>query len=192
MTAAAALDRGRQAFHEQAWGTAYAQLSAAAGETPLEPADLENLAIAAYLNGRDAESEEAWTKAHHESLRAADWARAARCAFWLGIALMNSLERARGSGWIARAQRVLDDAQHECVEHGLLLIPRALGQYYKGDFEGSADTWAAVVKIGAAYQDVELVTMQESTSATTRSASRSPAGGHPRARRSRRRSARPV
>jgi DNA-binding CsgD family transcriptional regulator len=111
------------------------------------------------LNGRDADSEEAWTKAHHESLRAADWARAARCAFWLGITLINRLERARGSGWLARAQRVLDDAQHECVERGFLLIPRALGLYYKGDFEGSADTWAEVVKIGAAYQNVELVTM---------------------------------
>jgi len=60
-------------FQRQAWGTAYTQLSAAAAEGPLELADLENLAIAAYLNGRDAESEEAWTKAHHEFLRAADW-----------------------------------------------------------------------------------------------------------------------
>jgi DNA-binding NarL/FixJ family response regulator len=159
MIAADALDRGREAFHRQAWGAAYSQLAAAAAERALELADLENLAVAAFLNGRDVESEEAWTTAHHESLKAADWARAARCAFWLGITLLNRLERARGSGWIARAHRVLDDAQHECVERGLLLIPLALSQYYKGDLEGSGGTWAEAVEIGMSYHDVELVTI---------------------------------
>jgi hypothetical protein len=85
MITADALDRGRDDFSGQAWGTAYTQLSAAAAQRPLELADLENLAVTAYLNGRDAESDEAWTKAHHESLMATDWARAARCAFWLGL-----------------------------------------------------------------------------------------------------------
>jgi DNA-binding CsgD family transcriptional regulator/tetratricopeptide (TPR) repeat protein len=154
-----ALDQGRESFHRQAWGKAYTQLSAAAAEKPLELEDLEHLAITAYLSGRDAESEGAWTKAHHEALRAADWARAARCAFWLGITLINRMERAQGSGWLARAQRVLDDAQHACVERGWLLIPLGLRQYYQGDFESSADTWTEAGKIGAAYGDIELVTM---------------------------------
>ena len=56
MTAAASLDQGRAAFERQAWGEAYAQLAAADREAPLEPEDLERLAIAAHLIGRDAES----------------------------------------------------------------------------------------------------------------------------------------
>jgi hypothetical protein len=49
MTAAGSLDRGRAAFRRQAWGDAYAQLTAADREAALEPEDLERLAIAAQL-----------------------------------------------------------------------------------------------------------------------------------------------
>ena len=38
---------------------------------PLSPDDLERLAVAAYLAGRDADSEEAWTGAHHHLLAVA-------------------------------------------------------------------------------------------------------------------------
>jgi DNA-binding CsgD family transcriptional regulator len=153
-----ALDRGRESFRRQEWGDAYAQLSAAGRQVSLEPDDLERLAVAAYLAGRDAHSEEAWTGAHHQSLAVADWGRAARCAFWLGITLINRMEPARGGGWLARAQRVLDDAKHECVERGWLLVPMALRQYHLGDFVGSATTWAEAANIGAFYDDVDLVT----------------------------------
>jgi DNA-binding CsgD family transcriptional regulator len=153
-----ALDRGRESFGRQEWGDAYAQLSAAGRQVSLEPDDLERLAVAAYLAGRDADSEEAWAGAHHQSLAVADWGRAARCAFWLGITLINRMEPARGGGWLARAQRVLDDAQHECVERGWLLVPMALRQYHLGDFVGSAATWAEAANIGAFYDDVDLVT----------------------------------
>jgi DNA-binding CsgD family transcriptional regulator len=154
-----ALDRGRESFRRQEWGDAYAQLSAAGRQASLEPDDLERLAVAAYLAGRDADSEEAWTRAHHQSLVVADWGRAARCAFWLGITLINRMEPARGGGWLARAQRVLDDAKHECVERGFLLVPVALRQYHIGDFVGSATTWAEAANIGAFYDDVDLVTI---------------------------------
>jgi DNA-binding CsgD family transcriptional regulator len=153
-----ALDRGRESFRRQHWGDAYAQLSAAGRQVSLEPDDLERLAVAAYLAGRDADSEEAWTGAHHQSLAVADWGRAARCAFWLGITLINRMEPARGGGWLARAQRVLDDAQHQCVERGWLLVPVALRQYHLGDFVGSATIWAEAANIGASYNDVDLVT----------------------------------
>ena len=55
MTAAGALDRGRAAFERQAWAEAYAQLTAADREAALEPEDLERLASAAHLLGRNAE-----------------------------------------------------------------------------------------------------------------------------------------
>jgi DNA-binding CsgD family transcriptional regulator len=152
------VNRGRDCFARQQWGDAYAQLAAADRAAPLEPDDLERLAVAAYLAGRDADSEDAWTRAHHQSLRLADWGRAARCAFWLGITLTNRMERIQGGGWLARAQRVLDDAQHECVERGWLLVPVALRLYHQGDFAGSAATWAEADRIGASYHDVDLVT----------------------------------
>src|SRR6266508_273629 len=158
MTAVDALDRGREAFRRRAWGDASSQLSSADRAAPLPLDDLEHLAVASYLAGRDADSDAFWARAHHGSLGVADWGRAARCAFWLGITLINRMEPARGGGWLARAQRVLDDAKHECVERGWLLVPMALRQYHLGDFVGSATTWAEAANIGSFYDDVDLVT----------------------------------
>ena len=53
MTAADPLERGRKAFVRRSWGDAFAQLSAADRESALEAEDLERLATAAYLIGRD-------------------------------------------------------------------------------------------------------------------------------------------
>jgi len=53
MTRADALELGRAHFGRQAWTDAYAQLSAADEAKPLEPADLERLAVAAQLSGRE-------------------------------------------------------------------------------------------------------------------------------------------
>jgi hypothetical protein len=44
------------------------QLTAANREAALEPEDLEQLAIAAHLVGRDAESTDVWARAHHAFL----------------------------------------------------------------------------------------------------------------------------
>jgi tetratricopeptide (TPR) repeat protein len=157
MTAVDALDRGREAFRRRAWGDAYSQLSSADRAEPLPLDDLENLAVACYLAGKDADSEAFWARAHRESLRAADWGRAARCAFWLGITLMNRSERAKGGGWLARAQRVLDDSQHDCVERGWLLIPLGLRLYAQGDYEGSREAFRRAGTFGAASGDTDLV-----------------------------------
>ncbi len=79
-----ALDRGRDAYERKAWATASDELTAAAELTPLDADDLELLAVAAYLAGRDDDSAAALEKAHQEHLRRGDPSRAARCGFWLG------------------------------------------------------------------------------------------------------------
>ena len=101
MTSADTLDRGRESFRQQAWGDAHAQLSAADHETPLEIEDLERLAVTAQLIGKDGDSADLWARAHHECLRLADEARAARCAFWLAFSLLLRGEMARGGGWLS-------------------------------------------------------------------------------------------
>ncbi len=49
------LNRGRDAFRRRAWTDAYVVLAAADQDEPLQPDDLERLATAAYLIGKDAE-----------------------------------------------------------------------------------------------------------------------------------------
>lgn len=83
-------------------------------EAPLEPEDLERLAT-------DADSADIFARAHNEFFSRGDRERSARCAFWLAFGLLNTGELARGGGWIARARRLLDDGQHDCVVQGYLL-----------------------------------------------------------------------
>ena len=69
------------------WGAAFADLSAAHREGQLAVEDLERLAVAAYMVGRDDACEEAWIAAHHAWLGRGEAERAARCAFWQALGL---------------------------------------------------------------------------------------------------------
>lgn len=159
MTTADAFDRGREAFRRQAWADACAHLSAADRETPLEPEDLERLATAAYLVGSDADSADVWARAHHEFLGRGDAARAARCAFWLGLQLVNTGEMARAGGWFARGRRLLEDPRHDCVEQGYLLVPVALQSLVKGDAATAYATFVQAAEIGGRFGDPDLTTL---------------------------------
>jgi DNA-binding CsgD family transcriptional regulator len=159
MTTADALDQGRESFRRQVWADAFAQLSAVDRETPLAPEDLERLATASYLLGRDADSTDIWARAHHEFLAGGDVERAARCAFWLAFVLLNKGELVRGGGWVARARRLLDDGQHDCVEQGYLLWGVAARSIFEGDNTSAAATFAAAAMIGDRFGDRDLVTL---------------------------------
>jgi DNA-binding CsgD family transcriptional regulator len=159
MTTADTLVQGRESFGRQAWVDAFAQLSAADRETPLAPEDLERLATAAYLLGRDADSTDIWARAHHELVRRGDVERAARCAFWLAFILLIKGELVRGGGWVARARRLLDDGQHDCVEQGYLLWGVAARSIFDGDSTSACAGFAAAVEIGERFGDQDLVTL---------------------------------
>jgi DNA-binding CsgD family transcriptional regulator/tetratricopeptide (TPR) repeat protein len=150
-----ALDRGREFFGRLAWGDAFAELSAADREGPLALEDLERLAVAAYLVGADADSDAVWLRAHQECLRLGDVVRAARCAGWLAQGLLLRGEMARGGGWLARAQRLLDEAHHDGVERGYLLLPVAL-QSFDQDPAAAYAAFERAASIGARFGDEDL------------------------------------
>jgi ATP/maltotriose-dependent transcriptional regulator MalT len=158
MTTADALDRGRELFDRRAWRDVYAQLSAADREAALEPDDLERLATAAHLIGRDADSADIHARAHHEFLNRGDAPGAARCAFWLAFHSLLQGEPARSGGWLARGQRLLDDGHHDCVERGYLLLPLALRNMFEGDAASAHATFGQAAKIGERFGDPQLQT----------------------------------
>ena len=65
-----ALQRGREHYGRRAWTDAYRSLSLADQATRLEGEDLELLAMAAYLIGRDDDYLKALERAHHAHLDA--------------------------------------------------------------------------------------------------------------------------
>ncbi|MBZ5632985.1 MAG: LuxR C-terminal-related transcriptional regulator [Acidobacteriia bacterium] len=155
---AAALDQGREAFRKQAWSAAFSNLSSADREAPLEPEDLQRLAIAGHLTGRDAESADILIRAHQGFLAGGDTQSAARCAFWLGFGLLNNGELAQAGGWFARARRLLDDGHLDCVEQGYLLLPDAIRAVHQGDTAGAYHAFVKAASIGERFGDNDLVT----------------------------------
>jgi DNA-binding CsgD family transcriptional regulator/tetratricopeptide (TPR) repeat protein len=102
------LDRGRQAYARREWSKAYASIAAAGAGTTLPAEDLFRLATSAMLLGRDDEADDLLAAAYRGFLDGARPDRAARCAFWAGMSLLNRGQAARGAGWLARAQRLVD------------------------------------------------------------------------------------
>jgi DNA-binding CsgD family transcriptional regulator len=159
MTTADGLNRGREAYRRWAWGDAYALLSAADADSPLDAADIDRLAIAAYLCGKDSHSGELLTRAHNDYLHRGDIAQAVRCAFWLGFELVGKGEMARAGGWFARAQRLLDESNLDCVERGYLLVPMGIQTASQGEHSASYAMFAHALEIGERFADLDLVTI---------------------------------
>src|SRR6188474_2185367 len=112
-------ERAGGSFERRLWDEAFAELSAGHRKGELEPDDLERLAVAAYMLGRDGDSEEAWTSAHQAWWRRGETERAARCAFWQAIGLFFRGDLAPAMGWVARGGRLLEESRHDSVEQGL-------------------------------------------------------------------------
>src|SRR5665811_271769 len=118
-------------YRERSWSEVYEALKNR--EKALKTEELYQLALAAYLTGKDGESMDILARTHHQFLENEKLKQAIRCAFWIGMLLMFKGERARGSGWFSRAQRLVEEHQYEGSENGLLLIPAGLGSLGAGN-----------------------------------------------------------
>ena len=148
--------RGRRSVTARGWTEAYSSLSSADHATPLAGGDLEQLATAAYMLGRDDEWIAALERAHYVYLDAGESLHSVRCAFWVGITLATRGEMARATGWLSRAHRLLEREQHDCVERGYLLLPLMFQHEANGDHEAAAITAATAAEIGERFGDTDL------------------------------------
>ena len=153
------LEHGRVSFSGRSWATAFEELSTADRESALDPGDLDLLASAAFLVGRDDDGVDVLARAHHAYLRRADHPGAARCAIWLGIQLLLRGDLARGGGWLARAHELLDAGGYDCVEQGYLLIPDGLQQLALGDVAGAHAMFTEATTIGVRFDDHDLLAL---------------------------------
>jgi DNA-binding CsgD family transcriptional regulator len=149
------LTRARRAYHAQAWQDAYDGLSRADRAAALAPDDLELLATAAYLIGRQDDFVQVLERAHHGHLDAGAVTRAVRCGFWIGAVLALAGRSGHASGWFARAQRLLDRAG-DCVERGYLLLTQVLEQVATRDWQAVVATAAEVAALAERYGDRDL------------------------------------
>jgi DNA-binding NarL/FixJ family response regulator len=147
------LQAGRAAFARRQWTAAHAALS---GQT-LDADDAERLAVASFLLARDDESARAWERAHQRWLAAGDVDRAARCACWLALTHLLRGDVAVGSGWLARSERMIDDADGPCASRGLLLVPALLAALGEDDCARATAIAEEMLAIGQQFADEDVI-----------------------------------
>jgi len=125
----------------------------------LDVDELEREVTTAYLAGRVTDAMEALQRAQELHTRQGDPRRASRSAFWLGFLLLGRGELAQGSGWLARARRLLEGQPPDCPEHGYLLLPAAMERLAAGDHAGAQATAARASAIGRWAGEADLHAM---------------------------------
>ena len=147
---------GRAAFDRRSWREAYELLASV--ESP-EVGDLERLAIAAHLVGRGDDSVAAWERAFLFWVDADDRDRAVRCAFWLGFGLMLRGETARGTGWLGRAERLIEGTGPEGAGRGYLLVAGFLEALETSRVDDAAVLADRVMDIAERSADPDLLAL---------------------------------
>jgi DNA-binding NarL/FixJ family response regulator len=157
--AADALRRGRACYERNEWSDAFEALTLADRAVPLDADDLQRLAWAAGLSARDDEMLAFNERAYHARLERGEDLIAARVAFWLGFRLLARGEMGRASGWLGRAQRLVDQHGGNCAEAGYLLIPTGQRHLAAGELAAAQACAAQAARIGERFGDADLIAL---------------------------------
>jgi DNA-binding CsgD family transcriptional regulator len=150
------LERARESYSRSAWREAHDLLARADQTSLLVAEDLELLATSAYMLGREDEWMQILERVYQQRADADEVLLAARCAIWIGIQLAIRGELGPATGWLGRAQRLIEREGRECVEQGYMLLPVIFEHDAVGDYEGASATAAAAAEIGERFGDADL------------------------------------
>ena len=154
------LAAAREAYGRRAWTDAYEGLRVADESAPLGAEDLDRLGVAAHLTGQAETAGVAWARAHRAWYDGGgDPGRAVRCAFWLGLTLMERGEQARGGAWFARVRRVLEECSPDRPEQGYLCLLQALQALAGGDPDTAYAGSERAAGFGARSGDADLAAL---------------------------------
>ena len=155
MEGGSALTQGREACAKRAWLEAYESLSAAEQYAALKAPDAELLATC-VVHARSRRRIGRVARARASAVpRGADNLRAVHCAVWIGLNLASRGQIGPATGWLGRAQRLLEN-EGECGERGYLLLPAMFQHEAVGDFASAAEAAGEAVRIGERFGDRDL------------------------------------
>lgn len=162
----------RRAVTDRRWLEVYENLSRIDQAEALAAADLELLAVAAFLRGSREGCRQARLRAYQIHVGTGDYRRAARVAIRIGLEALDTADIAEASGclpaslsscsaWASQASTLLE-REDECAEHGWLLIPAAYEQLVMaGNAEEAARGAEQATDIGRRFGDRELQALAE-------------------------------
>lgn len=148
------LQRARDSYARREWADAHRHFALVDAETPLATDDLELFAWSASLIGRVDEFLRLMERLYQAHLASGEEARAARCAFWLGLRLAGMRQAGRAGGWLTRAHRLVADK--DCVECGYVLLSVALRQVAGGDIAAAGIAAREATAIADRFRDADL------------------------------------
>jgi DNA-binding CsgD family transcriptional regulator len=148
------VEHGRNCYERRAWGDAYQALLGADQAAALQSDDLQRLATAAFLTGRDVEFQRLQERLHRLHADAEDEAGAARCAFWLALYSLLRGEIGPANAWIARGQRLVED--RACAERGYVLLAVAEQQLRDGQADAAHASATQAAELGKCFDDADL------------------------------------
>jgi tetratricopeptide (TPR) repeat protein len=143
------LERAREAAASGDWDEAYGLLMEADSDGLMGPGDLPLLAEVAYAAGQLDVTIETWERTHALSVRAGDTVAAAGAAVRLAMhLLLDTALMAPVRGWLARAERLLEDEQ-ETSAHAWLAVVRTYERMLTGDITGARQWSERAIDVGS-------------------------------------------
>lgn len=153
------IERGRSAVVASQWGDAWRALSVVDPDA-LDIDDLDRLATAAYMTGRDEVGFAVWTRAHQRCVAEGSLHRAAALGAKLAETLGFKGDWSRCNGWTERVANILDEAGIDCVEQGYLEFGLAMGRVFgDGDLAAAHALFVRAGKTAARFHSRDLATM---------------------------------
>ena len=150
------VEEGREAIRNHRWKEGYELLAAAAADSALEPADLELLAWSAYFTDEIVQVVPFLERAYAGYVAAGNKVRAAIVAVQLAHEYGSvRLQKAIGSGWFSRAERLLE-SEPEGLAHGYLALERGLEALKAHDYAAAGDLGGTAERIGREHSDMGL------------------------------------
>lgn len=107
--------------------------------------------------GRDDAYLKTLERAHQVWLEVGNAARAARCAFWIGLRHAFRAESAQARGWFGRAERVIGGDPRECAERGYLLLPVAEQHLAVRDHDAAYAVATEASAIAERFREADLL-----------------------------------
>ena len=148
-------------FASHAWRQAYAVLSAADESGELDGSELELLASAAFLIGRDQVGESALSRAHKAHASVGDFEGAARAACHLGFRLMWREPAHANGGSVAPRERSRTRAATRRGARVLMLFA-GIRHELEGNFDQAHVDFANAMAVGRRFGSGDLILLADS------------------------------
>ena len=152
------LETARDAIARHAWAEARDLLLEAEAAAPLSADDLQRLSDAQFWTGHPAESLDALERAYAAYVDAGERTWAAGVALRLFFAATQRVATRAAAGWLARAQRLLEDEPKSSV-HAVLTMFEGWQKLGVGDFGAAFELGSRAVSQAREFGDRDTQAM---------------------------------